>query len=83
MQSMTNHLFEQTEITCPKCPIKLNRLNSILICEGCGWYHIKHNDKKGGIKTVRIGDFKLGEKHEKPFTRQYAKDKLKHFNNNL
>ena len=73
----TSDLFTPTDIECPKkCGTLLNRLNAMLICEKCGWYLIKLQDRKGFVIKSE-GEIRFDKPHVKPLGKQYAKKKLK------
>lgn len=78
----TSDLFTQTDIMCPKkCGTRLNKLNGMFICETCGWYLVKINDRLGGIKIVRDGEICFNKPHIRPLGKQYLQEKLKLLNN--
>lgn len=48
---MTSQLFTDAKIECPKCRANLNMIPGLLVCEHCGFYHVKQ--KIGRIMVKR------------------------------
>lgn len=70
---MTNQFFKATNILCPKCSLmKLNNLNTMLICEGCGYYSIHYINKVKDATLVKVGNLVLNKPHATNYSKQYA-----------